>query len=194
MTNVPLLTKCSYCGRNMSSELDKCPHCGKMVPQIVRCRICKQEIGDRYSIDWHGISFIETSSGFFHLNCLEAASKCFCSVCNRKITFEEICKAKLASSPQKCPECGHISSIISCESCGGYLLSEDAVNRTASYFHMILKHTACHASDVAEGKRQHEERKRNKLCHHCGEKLDFISRLFRSETHDTCEERYMRGG
>jgi DNA-directed RNA polymerase subunit RPC12/RpoP len=124
MNNAPSLTKCSYCGRSMSSEFNKCPHCGKVVPRIVSCHICHKELRNIDAVNRYGGTPNDTVREHLHWDCLEQASTCFCSVCNRKITLEEI----LAPSPHRCPECGHISSITSCNSCYGYLLSKDAVN------------------------------------------------------------------
>lgn len=183
MNSVPVLTSCSYCGCNMSSELNKCPHCGKMVPQIVRCRVCEQELGDRYSIDLHNESFFETSSGFFHLNCLEAASKCFCSVCNRKITVEELSKTT-SHQGTRCPECGHLSFVTPCSTCGGYMPSGDGIKGLT-----YQRHHHCHEKMLALAKEQSKDYRRKRICPLCKKKLNLILWLFGSKTHSECSER-----
>lgn len=193
MNNTPLLTQCSYCGRNMSSELNKCPHCAKMVPRMVRCRVCNKDLKNTDAVDEYGVSSTENSYEYFHLDCLESASKCYCPVCNHKITFKELSEVTLGYNVT-CPECGHYNEITRCSTCGGYLLSKEAVNSTPRAAGSILHHPACHANNLVEIERQYQYKRRNRLCLICGEKLKLIHWLVGGTAHWACQEREARIG
>jgi DNA-directed RNA polymerase subunit RPC12/RpoP len=195
MSDSPTLTKCSYCGRNMSSEFHRCPHCGKMVPRLVRCRVCEKDLKSTDSVNSYAASPDDSSKGFFHLGCLQSASECSCSVCNRTITLDELTQGSSTGSGVNCPNCGHYSFITSCTRCDGYLLTRDAVD-TRQYGHDGggVYHPSCHAIKVERLQQQYKERKRNRQCQICGGKLYFIHSLFGGTTHDRCrnEQAYDR--
>jgi hypothetical protein len=130
------LIECFECGRKISSELRKCPHCGKNSRGRL-CKLCNKVTKD--------IDFIIFVSIGVHLHCLEQLkneifshySDQHCSLCGQTLykagsyvswklseTHESFAKecdrtpdAWAKDYSLTCPECGHKNSYLPCYFC-----------------------------------------------------------------------------
>jgi uncharacterized protein YbaR (Trm112 family) len=105
------LVLCKFCGKNISSEIEYCIHCG--LNQIgYTCRVCKEEITNLNEIDRikeGGLD--EGPPSAIHKRCLQQIRKLVyvCPVCKESLSTNR--------SHGKCLNCGHPNYIESCEQC-----------------------------------------------------------------------------
>lgn len=187
MSSAPVLTKCSYCRRSMSSALENCPHCGRLVPTTVQCLLCKENLRSPDSVNRHGECPSDSSNQFFHPLCYNRiAEYCRCPVCGHQLTAEERKQTDEGEFGRtfKCPECGHSSCVATCPECGGYSIVNDDTHEL---------HPACHARGESERiekweqhKKTEELRRKGKQCVKCGGKLSFLDVLVGADAHLYC--------
>jgi hypothetical protein len=188
MKDKPSLARCSYCERNMSSALDNCPHCGKLVPRMFSCGVCGRDVRSIDAVNEYGVEINRPACiHTYHSSCYKIISaECTCPVCKYTFTAEE--RRQRKSRDSNCPECGHRIYFTSCHKCWGELISESCValmqrpwDETAT-----LRHYHCHTLIEAQEAQIREQRKRNKQCIICGKNLGFFDLFFEREKHQGC--------
>ena len=119
------LITCIMCGAEVSSEIEKCPHC-KKDPKTYTCIICKNRYSrdnmvqhyDNYSGMWKILPMFLPGNGICK-NCISAHVSnnpdtvyFNCQVCKKPIYYNES-----KDSTINCPNCGHPYSLYVCDLC-----------------------------------------------------------------------------
>ena len=190
MNNTPYLTNCSYCGRNMSSALEKCPHCKQLVSRIVSCAVCDENLNSTDSVTRDGVVPKNAYERFFHPRCYDLTlAECICPLCKHKFSGEALLRISVG---MPCSECGHTPYASICDKCHGYLIG---VTNSARLHHTCQ--AIREAQEEARRKRREaeiaqlkERRRGDKQCILCGAALSILDLFFKREKHQRC--RYFR--
>lgn len=104
-----ILVSCLECGKNVSSEAPKCPHCKSNYPIGVKCVVCCQNLKRSQALKLqkeYGGAENRISVKFFHPSCHRQVNqiklgkgRTSCPVCRRSIEFE-------TASSVSCQHCG----------------------------------------------------------------------------------------
>ena len=178
--------KCSYCGRDMSSEFSECPHCGKVVPRPVVCCVCQQAMNSTEAILNKHVGLKRFLHPYSYKAVLEEQ---VCPVC--KYVFTENEQSRWGWNRYgisvSCPNCKHRA--LSKHECGICLLGilyDDAVRTGAR----ARDHQAClkgqqmvRDRNKAQEEQRLEKHRKAGECTFCGQALGFWDKLFRRDIH-----------
>lgn len=181
---MPTLTQCTYCKRDMSSEVTHCPHCSRRVPRGVNCAVCCEQMSNVDAVEkkYRGYEYL-------HPDCYDRVMEDVkCHLCKRIFTASEQQEWKKPDyeRPEKatCSNCKTQSRYSIC-CCGVYVINEHPYEIIGDD-HFIV-HSRCGESRRRRNKINHEnliaQRKRDKVCLFCGEELTFWEKFFRLKMH-----------
>lgn len=139
-----ILTKCSYCGGQVSSDAEKCPHCHKSKPEPVLCVICHlpteyvyEKIFPMYGKEERARDAWQDKGvkGIVHEGCYQrVVNELRCPVCFQHPTIKEeagwlerSCGRWTGMSDASCSKCGHPLDLTECFNCGVPLVRKNAI-------------------------------------------------------------------
>jgi RecJ-like exonuclease len=138
--------------------------------------VCDGKLNSTDSVNRFGEASNNAFEKFFHSGCYDLISReCVCPLCKSTFNIEELRQIGALN----CSECGHVSSAIECDKCGGVL-----VRNIKDY--SVYAHPTCCKILEAQKAQLIEERRRNRDCTSCGKDLGLLDLLFKREKHHGC--------
>ena len=180
----PQLTHCAHCSKPMSSALHECPHCKKMVPIMMECRICRESTPSAEAVEEFGVPIQTKYQRAYHPHCLDEVMRKFsCPLCKVVISRGNI-RAVCFSDDKKCANCGNSLSITTCHWCGAYLIVQYA-ERSGTWVHdydslTAYCHPVCRPRFIAN-------RLEKKECLECGWPLTSWDQFRNRQIHKACK-------
>ena len=165
------LIKCAECGRNVSSNVNQCPHCHGN-PHTTKCAVCKNQMKNSEG-DYFGSMPKHVGLSMAHKSCKESWQKSIlsqtfsCSVCNCQFSYYDAEQNKIIDSGGdytsstsyyfKCPECGEKVEMLLCSNCG--LLLHPSEKKLFTYSghrgSLIFVHKSCLPMMKSRSKEKH---------------------------------------
>lgn len=189
MSEAAKLSECFFCKRSMSVEFDRCPHCRELLPRIVRCGRCKQELSSLEAVNRYGEKEHDPYKGSYHAACYPELSKAVCSICQCEFTADQRKQSDERGvwEGTKCSNCGHSEMLSYCYKCGGPLTwsASKEIYDISDNSHFL--HPACYTITQTQRAEKQDQRRKYKQCILCGKPLSFFDTLFGNQQHSTCD-------
>jgi RNA polymerase subunit RPABC4/transcription elongation factor Spt4 len=131
----PTLTKCIECGRTVSSDAERCPHCHKF-PRICYCAICGGTM--KPEDDPRPRPAVELPLA--HPSCLESvgSQKFHCPVCKGQMSIRDVGSWQ---GLHRCEFCDHPFAVeFVCHQCGMWMPKNTQVEVKGLYYSTIHRY------------------------------------------------------